>query len=356
MPRIGLRVFTPILLFLLLAGCAPSQPSTNTDAVLPDPPAPVKRISVGVQTDFHAVATRLVRTGRGVGPGVAEIEQLVHAGLTQTDHTGTLQGALAEAVPTANGLWKVFPDGRMETTWRIRDGARWQDGTPFTAEDLVFSATVAQDAQLPLMRNPTLSLVERVLALDARTLVLEWKQPFIDADTIFAANGGVQHLPLPKHLLEEAYRDNKPGFEALPYWAAEFVGLGPYRIQEWVLGSFPLMLRANETFVLGRPKIDLIEVRAYPDPNILQAALLAEAVDFPLGTSRSTSFDLALDLQQRWRGTVHFSPGNVVMLRPQLLNSVPPVVADAGTTTGAPCCREPIARRWPTHSMGAGAR
>ena len=34
-----------------------------------------------------------------------------------------------EAVPTLeNGLWKVLPDGRMETSWRLKPGLVWQDG------------------------------------------------------------------------------------------------------------------------------------------------------------------------------------------------------------------------------------
>jgi peptide/nickel transport system substrate-binding protein len=324
-----LRVLTPLLIIGLLVGCAPSRTAPSTESAAAAQPAAPKRIVVGVQTDFHAVVTRLVRSGAGTRPGLTEIEQLVNAGLTQLDHTNALAPVLAEAVPTtANGLWKVFPDGRMEMTWKIRAGATWQDGTPFTAEDLVFSIAAAQDPELPLLRNSGLALVERAHAPDPRTLVVEWKQPFIDADTLFAANGAVQHLPLPRHLLEGALTENKAGYETLPYWSTEFMGLGPFRVQEWTFGQ-SLILRANERFALGRPKIDTVEVRSFPDPNVLQAALLSEAVDLPLGTGRSTSFDLAQDLQARWSGRVSFIPGNVLSLWPQLLSANPPALTDA---------------------------
>ncbi len=324
------RVLPPMFAALLIAACAPARSSPTADSSVPSAPAVPKRITVGVQSDFSALATRLVRSGTASRPGVAEVEQLVNAGLTQTDQNGALQGVLAEAVPsTANGLWTVFPDGRMETTWRIREGAVWQDGTPFTAEDMVFTATVGQDPELPLLRNPSLALalVERVSAPDPRTLVVAWKQPFIDADSLFVANGTLQHLPLPKHLLEGPYQDNKVNLESLPYWSTEFVGLGPFRVQEWTFGS-SLLLQANDRFVLGRPKIDGIEVRFYPDPNVLQAAMLADAVDLPLGTQRSTSFDMAQDLQQRWGGAVTFTPGNALAFWPQLLNPTPAILAD----------------------------
>jgi len=157
--------------------------------------------------------------------------------------------------------------------------------------------------------------------------VVEWKQPFIDADSLFVTNGTLQHPPLPRHLLETAYAENKTGWDSLPYWSTEFVGLGPYRVQDWTFSS-ALTLQANDRFILGRPKIDTIEVRFYPDPNVLQAAMLAEAVDLPLGTQRSTSFDMAQDLQQRWSGTVSFTPGQALAFWPQLLNPTPPILAD----------------------------
>ncbi len=329
--RRSIRVLTPMLVLLILVGCAPSSRSTSaSDAASVAQPAAPKRITVGVQTDFNSVVTRMLRSGAGTRPGVTEIEQLVNAGLSQLDNNNALAPVVAEAVPsTANGLWKVFPDGRMETTWRIREGAVWQDGVPFTSDDLLFSITAAQDAELPLLRNSGLTLLERASAPDARTFVIEWKQPFIEADTIFAANGMVQHLPLPKHLLEGALSgENKAAYETLPYWSTEFIGLGPYRLGEWTLGQ-SLTLRANDRFVLGRPKIDTIEVRAFPDPNVLQAAMLSEAVDLPLGTGRSTSFDLAQDLEARWSGKVYFLPANVLAFWPQLLSPTPAVVGDA---------------------------
>src|SRR5439155_22932948 len=203
-------------------GCSPRPSATGESAPPPPVPAAPKHISIGVQSDFNALATRLVRSGTASRPGVAEVEQLVNASLTQTDGSGALQGVLAEAVPsTANGLWTVFPDGRMETRWRIREGVVWQDGTPFTADDLVFTATVGQDSEIPLFRNPSLALATRAYAADPRTFVVEWKQPYIDADGLFITNGTLQHPPLPRHLLEAAYLENKTTLDALPYWSTD---------------------------------------------------------------------------------------------------------------------------------------
>ena len=87
--------------------------------------------------------------------GKPEVETLVHQGLVTRDQNLALVSRLAEAVPTVeNGFWRVLPDGRMEMTWRIKDGARWHDRTPFTADDLVFTGRVIRD---PAMADLTVA-------------------------------------------------------------------------------------------------------------------------------------------------------------------------------------------------------
>ena len=84
-----------------------------------------------------------------ITPGSAYMGRLVMSGLTVEDDQGTRLPHIAENVPTTdNGLWKVLPDGTMETTWIIRRGAAWHDSTPFTPADLVFTGKVQQDPEL----------------------------------------------------------------------------------------------------------------------------------------------------------------------------------------------------------------
>jgi len=283
---------------------------------------------LSITSDLAAFRSQLNRAAGGILAGAPDLEQLVSAGLVIQDHQAKLQPQLAEAVPTAeNGLWKVFPDGRMETTWKIREGATWQDGAPFTAEDAVFTTLVVQDPELPIFRKVGFELVESTYALDPRTFIVTWKKPFIDADQMFAATGSVQALPMPRHILEPAYRDNKASFADLPYWSDDFVGSGPYKPRDWVRGS-SLALDANDRYVLGRPKIDTIEVRFIPDPTTMIANVLSGAVEQPLG--RGVTFEQGLQLRDQWRdGQVTFSPGSGIKLWPQLLYPNPAIVGDA---------------------------
>jgi peptide/nickel transport system substrate-binding protein len=260
----------------------------------------------------------------GSTPGIDAFEALIHVGMSVLDDKGTLQPRLAEDVPTAeNGLWRVQPDGRMETTWRIRQGARWHDGRPVTADDFLFSLEVHRDRELPFVRDPNLDLIETASAADPRTVVVTWSRPFIEADTLFTADLA---LPLPKHVLETPYNEDKARFVDHPYWSEHFVGTGPFRIREWVGGSHAI-LEANADYLLGRPNIDEIELKFIRDGNTLIANVLAETVDLTLG--RGLDIEQSLQIRDQRRGAqVLYTQGGWVPIYPQFLNPSPAEIAD----------------------------
>lgn len=277
-----------IVLLLASAACAPARSDAPSGAPGQEgKQSTSKRFTAAIRGDPHTVYQKL--NPRSNIPGIDDLERLVNAGLTVLDPEGNLQPRLAEAVPSIeNGLWRVFPDGRMETTWHIREGARWQDGTSFTADDLVFTAQVWRDPELPVLGHIAFGSVDTVEAVDARTVAVKWKKPYIDADVMFGLtqpNGF--GLALPKHLLETAYVEDKEHFIEHPYWSTDFVGTGPFKLKDWQRGSH-LLLEANDRYVLGRPRIDEIRVKFIPDPNTMAANVMAGEVDLTMGGRIST--------------------------------------------------------------------
>jgi len=114
-------------------------------------------------------AIRVLTGGGADPPGMMEFEALVNAGLSTKGLNQALEPQLAEAVPSIeNGLWKLLPDGRMETTWKIRPNARWQDGAPFTADDVVFTARMLQDKDLEFIVEPRVADIETIEAPDPK--------------------------------------------------------------------------------------------------------------------------------------------------------------------------------------------
>lgn len=308
---------------LLLGACAP-QGRPDSSLAGPQSSAP-RRIVAAIAGDPVSLSQKVTRASLAFSvPGGDVLERLVHAGLTVSDERGVLRPQLAEAVPSLeNGLWKVSPDGRMETTWRIRDRAQWHDGTALTSDDLLFTVSVVRDRELAVFRDTAYESLESVEALDARTIRVWWRKPLIDADTMFSYSLA---LPLPKHLLETAYAEDKPNFAQHPYWSDDFVGLGPYRLAQWARGSHAV-LTANESYVLGRPKIDEIEVRFIPDANTLIANVLAGAVELTMG--RGISLEQALQVRERWReGNAVIAPSSWIVIFPQFINPNPAIIAD----------------------------
>src|SRR5438874_883601 len=219
---------TIVLATAVLAACAPNSARTTSSDAAPgaDQPRPTKTLRLGVtQEPKEGVALFSSNGGNGVN-----VAFTFHAGLTVYDQQGNVLPNLAQKVPSINdGDWKVLPDGQMEVMWNLRPEARWHDGTPLTADDFVFGLKVQQDPETPTRPNASTNLISEAVAADAHTLVLRWKQTYADAN----ASGPTDLVAVPRHLMAEPYQGNKQLFYNNTYWTTDFVGLGPYRINDW---------------------------------------------------------------------------------------------------------------------------
>ncbi|HZT07735.1 MAG TPA: ABC transporter substrate-binding protein, partial [Chloroflexota bacterium] len=158
---------------------------------------------------------------------------------------------------------------------------------------------------------------------DSSTIVVHWSRPFIDADTLFTT---VRGIPLPEHILKGPYEAAKDGFTDLPYWSTNFVGTGPFRLRQWVQGSY-MIADANPQYVLGGPKLDTIEVRFINDANTIVASLLSGEVELTLG--RNISLESALQTRDRWpNGRMDVGLKSWIALFPQFLNPTPATLTD----------------------------
>lgn len=312
---------------ILLAACAPAGPSLTTSAsqdVAVAKPATPKRAIAAIQGIPNTVFNRF-NPGSSQG-GIDAIEVMLNSGLVIHDDQGVLRPLLAEAVPTVeNGQWKVLPDGRMELTWTIRPGAQWHDEVPFTSADLLFTARLGQEREVPIFGDGAYNLIQSVETPDPRTVVVRWQRPYILADFMFSR---LLAMPVPQHLLATAYAENKVTFTEHPFFFQQFIGTGPFKLREVVEGSH-LVVAANERYVLGRPKIDEIEIRFIPDAQTLVTHLLAGGSDFLLGPR--ISLDLALQARDQWKDgkvMIGYQPGMGLVIYTQFIDADPPIITD----------------------------
>lgn len=251
---------------------------------------------------------------------------MVNPGLAVVDDRGALRAALAEAVPSLeNGLWTLLPDGRMQTTWQLRAGVQWHDGAPLTSDDLLFTAQVGQDRTTGAFGHAAYASVETVTAPDPRTVVVTWRQPYIDADQMFTVTYGYL---LPRHVLEAHYQQEPAALSQLTYWTVGYVGSGPFRLREYAVGS-RIVLEAFDGFVPGRPRIDEIDLAYFPDPNTALANLISGAADLTVGIG--ISVDTALEMRDRWREgsfAFEFSDHRWYVVDPQFIDPSPAIIGD----------------------------
>lgn len=322
--RQSYRVVGLLLIFCAAFGCAAPSPAPQSGrqasgATEGATGAGLKRLTaaMGFEPDL------------GPGPtqrGTVQFRALLRGGLTTVDNGGVRRPELAERVPTLeNGLWKVMPDGRMETTWKLRPGAVWHDSAAFTAQDLLFSLTVVRD--VPDFRSEEYGWIEGASAPDPHTLVVAWSRPFIGADALLSSSLSATPPAFPRHLLEQPFLEDSASLASLPYWRAGYVGIGPFKLRDWIEGSHAV-LEANERYVLGRPRLDVVEVRFIDDPNTRLANVLSGAVDLTMGFGLSV--EQGILMRDQWRdGTAAFEVvDNWLAIFPQLLNPTPPIVGD----------------------------
>ncbi len=273
-------------------GVAPASQTTSSTGGQPGVP---KLLIIGVQGEVITFVGGLGTTS-GAANADPKARRMAHNNLTELDERDARFPLLAtEVISTENGTWRVNPDGTMITTWTIRRGIKWHDGTPFTTDDLVFSFRIFQDPETnPSVGGSAIAKMASAQAPDPLTLEVHWSEIYFEADAALGLT------PLPRHLLENLYQSDKAAFNNSSYFKHEFVGLGAFKLTKWEFGSYMELSRFDD-YYLGRTLIDGVTMRFLSDPNTMVANILSGAVDvvLPLGVR----VDDALELKQRWEGT-----------------------------------------------------
>ena len=322
-----------ILLILAVAlGCAsprsvPSEMAPIVETSVRGEPA--RTLAIAMRVEPNTLAFRPLRES-GVTSYLSK--RLFNAGIGQLDDKGALQPYLVESLPQLNtDAWRVFPDGRMETTYRFRPNLVWHDGMPLTSEDFAFSWQVYSSPELGLSGSSPMNAMEEVTATDDRTLVIRWRRPYPDAS--FLAAYQLEFPALPRHLLGRSFElGDADAFANHPYWAREYVGLGPYRVDRWEPGAV-LEAVPFDQHVLGRAKIERLRLVFIGDGNTVLANLLAGEVQ--MAGDGALRLEQVATLRREWASR---GGGDIVLqptqwraanfqLRPEL--ATPPALLDA---------------------------
>jgi peptide/nickel transport system substrate-binding protein len=209
----------------------------------------------------------------------ATLASLVFSGLTRLDEHGVPFPDLAQT-------WTISPDGTLYT-FTLRPGLLWQDGTPLTAGDVVFTYQLLQSPDLRNAPDLQKQLAAAVFTrIDNSTLTVQLKEPYAPLPAYLTL--GI----LPSHLLSnvapDALYDSQ--FNQRP------VGSGPYRIETLLLDHAELV--ANPGYYFDQAFIQRLELRFYPNDGALFEALSKKEVKGALFESGLGPSDI-LTIQQR---------------------------------------------------------
>lgn len=207
-----------------------------------------------------------------------DISALVYSGLMRESADGSLIPDLAES-------YTVSPDGKTYT-FILKPKLVFQDSQPVTADDVLYTISQIQNPGIksPRYTNWNGIMVEKVDDRTIKFTLSEAYAPFLENTTI-----GI----LPKHLWFGARGEAFP----LNEHNEKPIGTGPYTVKsvrksgDGVPTSYTL--EANKNFGLGKPMIQTITFKFYPNEKALADAYTSGEVDNINGISPSVASDLA---------------------------------------------------------------
>lgn len=316
------------LIVLVTTSCAtPASSPSQPGAAAQDQASPGRKkvLTLALRTLLDGFSISASPTLQGGGYGYVEIHSQA---LFTADKTSgrPIPRLLAEQPTQDNGGLRVTPDGKMTSTYKLRRDVRWADGAPFTAQDLMFTFSLTRNRSMPIVDPGPSLLMESASAPDNDTFIVNWGQPYYQADAL-----GLQPFwPLPAHLLEADYnrmvgeQKDVAGFMGKPFWTAEYLHIGPFKLADWQPGV-EAAFDAVDNYFLGRPKVDRIVVKQFGDSNTLLANILSGVVD--MTTDNVLPVEQSLQLQESWShdngGTLWFVNGPTFFLSFQFERSTP---------------------------------
>lgn len=236
---------------------APAPASSDAPAVIPAtdmsklPSAAQQRtdtIIVGLTDPSGAFTPYFQKSGYD-----GNVSSLLYTPLVTVDDKGLPVPGLAES-------WDVSPDN-LTYTFHLRQGLKFSDGSPVTADDVAFTWTILHDkaydgdSQVSTLhvkggeayKEGKASSIEGIRVIDPLTVSVTLEQPNASA-----------LLTLGSDVLSKAYYGKDYKFGQLDYIQklhSQPVGTGPYKLEKFIPGQ-EVRLVANEYYYKGKPKTE----------------------------------------------------------------------------------------------------
>lgn len=179
--------------------------------------------------------------------------------IERNNETLELEPLLAES-------WEISED-KLKYTFKIREGIKWHDGTPFTSEDVVFSYKSIMNPKVdsPQLRS-YFQEIKDVKAIDDLTVEFTYARPYFLA---LEFCGGMPIVP--KHIFEKGDFNTNPA-------GRHPIGTGPYKFDRWTTGR-DIVIDKNPDYWGEKPKLNKIVFKIITDNTVAFQVLKREELD-----------------------------------------------------------------------------
>ena len=257
------KVLLLIAVFTIaLYGCSGNKDGTgsntpaNDDRSLTEPTEAAKSeptyggsVTVGITQELDGLDPH-----KAISAGTKEVLFNIFEGLVKFDSDGNLNPAVAES-------YQISSDG-MVYTFTLREGVKFHDGSPVTAEDVVYS--VKRSAGMLEPKDPTvavdsaLSVISDVVAADERTIEIRLKR--VDTELLPYLTCAI----VPKDYGE---LDTKP------------IGTGPFKFVSYTPLQSIVLEKNSEYYIEGVPYLDRVTFKISSNTDAAFMELQAGAID-----------------------------------------------------------------------------
>lgn len=257
---------------------APSLSAAAVSALCESTPVPGGTLVAARQNETLSLSPYFTPGGWGD----ASTQSLIYQGLVRLDPTGKTK----DVVPAISDSWTASPDG-LSYTFHIREGAKFSNGDPVTAEDIQTSLDMWADPDVNAFAVLSAGYKSSTV-VDPANVRIDLTEPtgaFLDELAMISAS------ILPTKLVEaqgDAFYENP-------------VGSGQFKLDEWAKGSSISLVKNENYWEPGVPLLDGVVYNFVTDDNtrLLQLqsgqAQLIDFVPFSQVTSLQSTEGVAID-------------------------------------------------------------
>ncbi|MCW8060083.1 ABC transporter substrate-binding protein [Agrobacterium tumefaciens] len=184
---------------------------------------------------------------------------------------------LSELVPDLAESWSKSSDG-LKWTFKLREGVKFHDGTPFDSEAVKFNLDRVADPELGSPNRSLFSSISKVTALDPQTVEIETKEPSPTLLEILAEEYSSISSPTAVRKSGRAYSRNP-------------VGTGPYMLSEWIPAQ-SLTVKRNPDYFGTPGKADRMVFRPVPEAAARLIELQTGNADIAVGIAPEAANEL----------------------------------------------------------------